>query len=76
MNKDVIDAIARIVFCIFFTICLGITLSTCKLDSETIAQCEETCGDDRGVKEVTSTKCKCNEEQRKLNSSKWVIPRK
>ncbi len=52
-------------------VCITITLltlgSTCRVDAESIAQCEETCGLQLGVKEVTSTRCECSMPAQKTN---------
>tara|TARA_B100000131_G_C17672692_1_gene433086 strand:- start:157 stop:411 length:255 start_codon:yes stop_codon:yes gene_type:complete len=71
--SSVASAIAKSIFYIGICITVSLLFSTCKVDSETIAQCEDACGNARGIKEVTAWSCTCNEIQGSLNSP-WVLP--
>ncbi|MDB4337417.1 hypothetical protein OAA09_00205 [bacterium] len=41
----------------------------CKVDKDVIIQCEESCGSERGMKEVTGTSCECG----KNSDPAWVL---
>ena len=70
---SVASAVAKSIFYIGLCITLGMLLSKCSVNSETIIQCEESCGTS-GIKEVTSWSCKCGDKET-ISESPWVLPR-
>jgi hypothetical protein len=68
------STISKIAFCICFAVSVGIIVSNCNVDSEIIIQCEDSCGKYNGVKEVTSSSCKCNVTN--IETNEWVLPKK
>jgi len=71
---SVANAIAKI--SLYVTICIvaGMLFTNCKVDSEIIVQCEDACGTDQGIKEVTAWSCTCNNIIETLESN-WVLPK-
>lgn len=69
---SVANAIAKICLYVSFCIIAGMFFTHCKVDSETIAQCEDACGLTRGIKEVTAWSCTCNKAKGDSNSP-WVL---
>lgn len=59
--KTIGTTVSKITLYVCFTIASGMMISTCQVDDKTIIQCEESCGSDRGIKEVTAIKCVCND---------------
>ena len=70
--------VAKAVLYICCTITLGILLSKCQLDSETIAKCEQACtAQGTKMESVTNQRCKCVAEDDPSLTSRsdiWVLP--
>ena len=64
--------ISKITLYICATVAVGMLISTCKMDEKIVIQCEESCGE-RGIKEVNSTSCECNEPS-KTSSNPFMRP--
>jgi hypothetical protein len=56
--KSISTAIMKAVLYICITIVAGMLFSTCKIDANTISECESAC-EKTGIQEVTSTSCEC-----------------
>lgn len=69
------SSVAKCGFYVASCVMAGMLFSTCKVDKETIIQCEESCGSSRGIAEVSSWSCTCNDPVEALESQ-WVIPKK
>jgi len=65
------STISRMTLFICCVIGFGMMLSTCSVDKDVISQCDEACGI-RGIKEVTSTSCECN-NMSEPSAADWVI---
>jgi hypothetical protein len=72
---SIVNSVAKCGFYIAVCAIAGMLFSTCKVDKETIIQCEESCGSSRGIDEVSSWSCTCNEPTETLESP-WVLPKK
>jgi|LWDU01.1.fsa_nt_gi hypothetical protein len=73
--KTIGTTISKMTLYVCCTIAMGMLISTCEINEKTILQCEESCGDSRGIREVTSTSCECNDVP-KINSRSFVLPAK
>lgn len=70
--KTIGVTISKVCLYICCTVAMGMMISTCKIDEKTILQCEESCGN-KGIKEVTSTSCECNNPE-DTEISPFVLP--
>ncbi len=70
--KTIGTTLSKVTLYICATVILGMLISTCKIDEKTVIQCEESCGT-RGIKEVTSTSCECNEPE-SVSSNPFIRP--
>ena len=79
-NRMIVHAIASAIAKCGFYVCVcvmaGMLFSTCKVDKETIVQCEESCGDARGIDKVTAWSCTCSDQDMTVEASPWVLPKK
>ena len=71
----VASSIAKLGLYICVCIMSGMLLSTCKVDKETIMQCEESCGISRGIDKVTAWSCTCNDQSISSKTTPWVLPK-
>ena len=79
-NKALINAVSTTIIKISMFCCISfvfaMVMHTCKVDEEVIIQCEESCGEWKGIKEVTGTTCVCGEGSNPGNKDNlWVLPR-
>ena len=72
--KTVGYTVSKISLFICILVTFGLSLNMCKVNEEVIIQCKESCGERRGMKEVTSTKCECGTSAQNSNND-WIIPR-
>tara|TARA_B100000700_G_scaffold165114_1_gene182541 strand:+ start:676 stop:933 length:258 start_codon:yes stop_codon:yes gene_type:complete len=80
-DKLLLKTVGATVTKVALFICIAIAsisfFHSCKLDKETMSECKSVCGSSGGIKEVTYSKCICNDSQMQINSSDaWVLPRK
>mgnify|MGYP003135684115 CR=1 FL=1 len=70
--KAITNAILKAVIVMCICVLGGIGLHSCRLNSETIADCNDACASASGQMEsVTSYKCTCTE--RSNQTSPWVL---
>tara|TARA_B100000131_G_scaffold256451_1_gene251215 strand:+ start:213 stop:464 length:252 start_codon:yes stop_codon:yes gene_type:complete len=69
---SIAGAVSKSILYIALCITASILFSKCTVDSETIAQCEDSCGS-VGIREVTSWSCSCN-DLKSSNDPIWVLP--
>ena len=72
--RTVGSTISKMTLFICCTVVAGMMINTCQVDEKIIIQCEESCGVDAGIKEVTGTTCTCNPAP-SLTQDPWVLPR-
>ena len=70
---SIANAVAKSIFYIGICITISLLFSSCQVDSQTILQCEDSCGGS-GIKEVTAWSCECGEKET-ISETPWVIPR-
>ena len=73
--ESIASSVAKCGFYVAVCVILGMLVSTCQVDKETIVQCEESCGSSRGINEVSAWSCTCNKPSASLESP-WVLPNK
>ena len=71
----VASAIAKCGFYVSACVIAGMLFTTCQVDKETIVQCEESCGESRGIDNVTAWSCTCSDQDASVKESPWVLPR-
>ena len=72
--QGISNVIGKTIAIVCLTIAAGMLFSTCKIDANTIQECEAACGS-RGIKEVTSTSCECAPPESPSGESPFVLPR-
>ena len=70
--KIVSNAVYKSILVVCGCILFGITLETCKVDTEKIEVCNEACHNSAGhMKSVTAYECECTSN--KANENPWVL---
>tara|TARA_E500000331_G_C17156206_1_gene669663 strand:- start:288 stop:539 length:252 start_codon:yes stop_codon:yes gene_type:complete len=73
--KMILSTITKCVFIVSIAVAFSLWGYSCKLNSETIQECESACASsDSQIESVTYKECRC--QQKLSNESQWVIPRR